>query len=375
MIRLEPATDCKHFLGDRPCVYRDRCRCDHYEAMGHRIAIIKLGAIGDVVRTACLLPTLKREYPTSHITWVSKPNGVRILAGHPHIDRRVAFDAEAMLTLPAQTFDLVLSLDKEPGPAALCNALNCPDKRGVGLSEFGTPEPINDACRPYFLLGLDDELKFNHNRDSYPKLIHDALGLPYIRQPYRLHPNSIALKRAATMFEPWRAAAAGPIVGLNTGCGAVFANKAPAPAQWVRIARELLDRGYGVALLGGPDEAAINTWIAERVADVHDSGVDNSEPEFVAVVGQCDAVITGDTLALHAAVSQRVPVVGLFGPTCGQEIDLFGAGCKIISDLSCGPCYRRSCDRSPSCMAAIGVEKIVAALESVCRRRVERITL
>lgn len=38
--------------------------------MGKRILIVKLAAIGDVLRTTPLLSGLKRAYPQSHITWV-----------------------------------------------------------------------------------------------------------------------------------------------------------------------------------------------------------------------------------------------------------------------------------------------------------------
>jgi len=366
---LDLALDCKHYLGDRPCAHKQRCRCSHYAPMGHRIVIIKLGALGDVVRTACLLPTLKREYPVSHITWVSKPSGVRILSGHPQIDSLVPFDAEAMLALPQQRFDLVLSLDKEPGPTALCNALDCHDSRGIGMSAWGTAEPINAACEPYFELGLDDDLKFNHNRKSYPQLIHDALGLPYIRQPYQLSPPREATERAAAMFDRWRATAPGAMIGLNTGSGDVFANKAPAAAQWVQIARRLIDRGYGVVLLGGPAEARTNAWIAERVGGgVYDAGCDNTEGEFTAIVGRCDAVVAGDTLALHVAISRRVPVVVLFGPTCATEIDLFDLGRKLVTTVDCAPCYRRQCERTPNCMDAIGVDAVVDAVGATCRK-------
>jgi len=370
---MELALDCRHYLGDRPCRHKQRCRCGHYDPMGKRVLIIKLGALGDVVRTACLLPGLKREYPQSHITWVSQANGVRILTGHPQIDRLAVFDAETVLTLSQQKFDLVLSLDKEPAPTALCNATNCPDKRGICLSTFGTPQPCSVAAEEYFALGLDDELKFRRNRKSYPQLIHEAVGLPYVRQPYQLYPDERAMRRAGDIFATWRAADPRAMVGLSTGSGSVFVNKAPRPDIWVEIARRLRDLGYGLVLLGGRRERGMNDWIAEQVgAGVFDAGSDNSESEFVALVGQCDAVIAGDTLTLHVAIARRVPVVALFGPTCEQEIDLFGLGCKLVSPVECGPCYLSDCDRRPNCMDAISAEQIVTAVVAHCRRETAR---
>jgi len=365
-MRLEIAVDCRHYLGDRPCKAGQRCRCQHYDRMDMRILIIKVGALGDVVRTACLLPTLKRMYPKSQITWVSKPSGVRILGGHPMIDRLVAFDAEGILLLTQEKFDLVLSLDKEAGPAALCNAVHCSDKRGIGLSAWGTPVPCNPECERYFELGLDDELKFRHNLQTYPELIHAALGLAYDREPYRLYCDPGSMQRARQMFSPWRMANR-PIIGLNTGSGSVFANKVPKPSRWVELARALLARKFTVVLTGGPSETQTNDWIMEQVGpEIRNTGNNHTEQQFTAIIDQCDVLVTGDTLALHVALARSVPVVALFGSTCEQEIDLFGMGRKIMSSCGCGPCYKRQCDRKPSCMDLISVEQIVAAVEAVC---------
>lgn len=361
------ALDCKHYRGDRPCKHRGQCRCLDYESMGMRILIIKLGALGDVVRTASLLPTLKRTYPESHITWATKPNGVRILSGHPLIDQLVTFDTAGVLALTGQRFDLVLSCDKEPGPAALCNAIDCNDKRGISLSRWGTVGPANSECEPYFKLGLDDELKFKHNMLSYPELIHTALGLKYTADRYRLYCDPTAKARALRMFQPWRNAADGPVIGMNTGSGSSFANKALRSSRWVEVGRELINIGYTVVLLGGPDELEDNAWIVDHLGwGIYSAGCDNSEQEFVAVVDQCDVVITGDTLALHVALARAVSVVAIFGPTCEQEIEMFGLGTKIVSGLDCGPCYRRQCQRTPTCMDAVSAEEIVDAVVKIC---------
>jgi hypothetical protein len=157
--------DCRHYRGDRPCRVgvSGPCpaECVQHDPMGHRILIIKLGALGDVIRTAALLPGLKRVWPQSHITWVSRSSGVRALANHPLIDRALPFDAESLCHLEIERFDLCLSLDKEPGPTALAMRVRATDKRGMGLSPHGTVFPLNAECVPYFNLGLDDRLKFH----------------------------------------------------------------------------------------------------------------------------------------------------------------------------------------------------------------------
>ena len=61
------AYDCRHFLGDRPCAWHKRegllCTCEHYEPITQRVLIVKLDAMGDVLRTTALLPArLRAEY-------------------------------------------------------------------------------------------------------------------------------------------------------------------------------------------------------------------------------------------------------------------------------------------------------------------------
>jgi ADP-heptose:LPS heptosyltransferase len=100
-----------------------------------------------------------------------------------------------------------------------------------------------------------------------------------------------------------------------------------------------------------------------------DVGTHHTESQFVAIVDQCDAVITGDTLGMHVALSRGVPVIALFVPTCEQEIDVFGLGSKIISPCDCGPCYRRVCDKKPNCMDLITPEQVAASIGAAPPRR------
>ena len=59
-------TDCRHFPGDRPCRFNKESGqtcpdCPHYARHGTRILVVKLAALGDVLRTTVLLPGLKEK--------------------------------------------------------------------------------------------------------------------------------------------------------------------------------------------------------------------------------------------------------------------------------------------------------------------------
>ena len=61
---------------------------------------------------------------------------------------------------------------------------------------------------------------------------------------------------------------------------------------------------------------------------------------FAALLGHCDVVVTGDTLAMHLALALGRRTVVLFGPTSAAEIELYGLGEKVVPDMACLSCYK-----------------------------------
>jgi ADP-heptose:LPS heptosyltransferase len=360
--------NCRHFIGDHPCKFKRVCEgCDRYDPMGKRILIVKMAAIGDVLRTTPLLSGLKRTYPQSHITWVVDKEALPLLKNNPAIDRVLPFDFPSLLPLETETFDLVIGLEKEPRGAALTAKVKAAEKRGFGLGPEGSPYPINPASRYAFVLGLDDDLKFHQNQKTYPELIFECAEMDYQKDEYlfALSPEDIAFAQA---FAKRAGLKKGDrVIGLNTGAGDVFANKAWTLEGYLQIIDDLQKEGKTrILLLGGPKEKERNQKILRKKRGfVIDTGCDNTLGQFAALINLCDLVVTGDTTALHLSVALRKKIVAIFGPTCAQEIELYGRGEKIASPLSCGPCYRRSCSVSPNCMEAIPASEVMKKIRSL----------
>ncbi|MCL5271619.1 MAG: glycosyltransferase family 9 protein [bacterium] len=361
--------DCRLYRGDRPCAWHRLCEaCPHYEPMGPRVLIIKLGALGDVVRTACLLPGLAARPEPPHVTWLTSPAARPLVERMPGVHRVLDFTPETFAHLRVEAFDTVLSLDKEPAPCAVAMEVTAERRLGIGLSRYGTPYPLNDECDYYFRLGLDDEEKFHRNTKSYPTLIYEALAMPYAGQTYTLALTDEDRALAAAQWQAIGAPADAPCIGLNPGAGNVFANKAWREEGYVELVRTLgrLRPDAFFLLLGGPGEEGllerIDRAAGDRPARVWRADARLPLGTFAALVERCAVLVTGDTLAMHLAIALRRRVVALFGPTCAQEIDLFGRGTKIISPADCAPCYRRACDRSPSCQDLIAGETVTEAV-------------
>lgn len=363
--------DCRYFLGDRPCKFKRTCPgCDKYSPMGKRILIVKLAAIGDVLRTTPLLSGLKRAYPQSHITWVVDKEAYPLLKNISLIDRLLPFDFPSLLPLEMETFDLIIGLEKEPRGAALVSKFRGREKKGFGLGPKGNVFHLNQASEYAYLLGLSDELKFYQNQKTYPELIFGIAELDYQKDEYFL-----VLSEEDTAFAEKFARRIGlkkgeVVIGLNTGAGDVFANKAWTLEGYIQLINGLRkEPKTRLLLLGGPKEKERSSQILrEAKGAVIDSGCDNTLREFAALINLCDVVVTGDTTALHMAIALKKKVVAFFGPTCAQEIELYGRGEKIISSLPCAPCYRRSCQVSPNCMQAIEAKEVMEKIRALLPR-------
>ncbi len=363
--------DCRYFIGDRPCRFKRICEgCPEYSPMGKRILIVKLAAIGDVLRTTPLLSGLKRAYPRSHITWVVDKEALPLLKNNPLIDRLLPFDFPALLPLEFEAFDLIFGLEKEARGAALVSKIKAPEKRGFGLGENGNIFPLNPASEYAFFLGLSDELKFYRNEKTYPELIFEMAEIEYRRDEYLLFLGEEDAAFADRFAKKAKVRKGETLIGLNTGAGDVFANKAWTLEGYVKLIRALKKRAKTrLLLLGGPKEKDRNRKILRKVGGAAiDGRCDNTLGQFAALINRCDLVVTGDTTALHLAIGLKKNVVALFGPTCPQEIELYGRGGKIVSSLSCAPCYRRTCAQSPDCMEAVSVGEVLENIHNLIDR-------
>lgn len=360
--------DCRHYLGDRPCKFMRECEaCPHYAPMGPRVLIVKFGALGDVVRTGALisgLPQLTVEHP--YVTWLTSPAAADLVARIPGVDRVLVHSREAMNRLAVERFDVVICLDKEPEPCSVAMTVHAERRLGVGLSRYGTPFPLSEDADYYFRLGLDNEEKFRGNRLSYQQLIYEALGMSYRGERFTIELTEGDRASADSKFASFGAPSGMRWVGINPGAGNVFAHKAWREEGYVELVRALAARQPNLRfiLLGGRDEAELIERLRGALAGlpVHSGGTDNALGPFAALIDRCDVLVCGDTLAMQLAIARKRRVVALFGPTCEQEIDLYGRGAKIKSPIECSPCYLRKCDKSPHCQDLIPVEEVLGAV-------------
>jgi heptosyltransferase-2 len=338
--------------------------------MGTRILLVNLDALGTVLATTAQLPAIKRSYPNSHITWITRKNALPLLENNPYIDHLVEWNDENRLILLQQKFELVLNADKSRPAAAFTNAVNAETKRGFGVNENGAIVALNAGAEYGFRLGVDDHFKFRINKRSGNDILAEAWEIDYRRDEYVLQLTANEL----TECERWRKELgleeASIIVGFNSGCSQLFALKKlelETQAQAIRqIAAEMPEAK--IILLGGREDTERNQKIVELT-----NGTAIPTPTTlglragVVLENLADLIVSGDSLGLHIAIALKKYVVGWFGLSCAAEVDLYGRGIKIIRDLPCAPCWKKVCDQphGPICVTEFKPEWIVEAVRKI----------
>ncbi|MCX6358165.1 MAG: glycosyltransferase family 9 protein, partial [Candidatus Aureabacteria bacterium] len=357
--------DCRYMRWDRPCsphkIDGVHCRaCTYYDKIDGRLLVIKLDALGDVLRTTCILSPLREKFPRAHVTWITMTAALPLLENIPHIDHVVAYGPDALAMLAVQRFDIVFCLDASQRSATLGSMAKARERVGFGIDRTGRVFPYNAEGNEWFMMGLFDDIKKKNTR-TYQDMATGICGLSGLRQEIcaRLTDEEQAFAARFAAGAGLRLAGKGSrarkVIGVNTGSGSRWPMKQWPVARTVEFIRALLRRkNLRVLLFGGEEERERNRQIMEAAgAGVIDTGCQNSLREFMALVSLCDILVTSDTLGLHVALGLGKKVVALFGPTSATEIDVYGRGIKIAADVECACCYLRTCARTPSCMAEI----------------------
>jgi heptosyltransferase-2 len=281
--------------------------------------IIKLGAMGDVLRTTTILRVL--EGP---VTWVTRPASLPLLEKAPGIAELVPLEAAAQ-RLRGRRYDLVACLDDEPEACRLLDLVHF--DRWVGARLQDGAVTYGESARPWYDMGLvsrfgkerADELKRLNTR-SFQEHLFGMFGFEFTGQDY------------AFGYPP--RAASGRRIGIEMRADPRWQLK-----RWGRYP-ELIE----VLRADGLD-----VFVFEQRADLRD---------FIADVNGCSVVVTGDTLTMHIALALHKRVIAVFGPTSAPEIHGYGRLTQVVSPIDCICCYLKTCDKSPNCMDRIELERL-----------------
>jgi ADP-heptose:LPS heptosyltransferase len=338
--------DCKHFKGTIPCKPSknenvDCADCPYFEPWDKHILMIKLGAMGDVIRTTPLVVRYRKLYGNVHFTWLTQFPDV---LPKSDIQDIMTPDAFSLLKIKERKFDIAINLDKEEEACRLLSLVNAKEKYGY-IWNNGHLDAATPAANHKIMTGLFDHISIK-NTKSYLEEIFEICHLDFQKEEYLLNYNkSIAAKWKDIFAEK---AQGRKIVGLNTGCGNRWLTRLWPDDYWKEFILSLNSNDILPILLGGPQEHEKNTSLANDTAAWYPGTF--SLEEFISLTSNLDVVVTQVSMMMHIAVGHKTPMVLMNNIFNKHEFEMYGRGVIVEPETGCDCYFGNSCSRERSCM-------------------------
>ncbi len=344
-----------------------------------RILIIRLSAIGDVLRVLPALQVLKQSYPHSYIAWAVEEKSRDILEAHPDIDDVLVFPKESLsarLKSPATFREGLRDFFSFIGTVREQRFDCVYDFHGLfksGIISFlsGAPERIGFS-RPF-----TRECNFLFNNRRYPLkkkrlnridrnlALLEQCGLEIRHTPPVIHIPADIQTGVSKFFRQSQVDRRRPVVAVHPATSSTTPYKRWEPYRYAVVADKVIEQHAAQIVF---------TWFGEELETVREiTGLMKHRalvaPEtenlcrLAAVFRNCDMYLGGDTGPMHLAAFVGIPVVAIFGPTDHVVNEPYICTPHIIirKEVSCSPCRKYQCSKR-TCMKNIREESVVRAV-------------
>lgn len=343
-----------------------------------RILIIRLGALGDVVRTLPAVQAIRDHYAEAQVAWLVEPRAAAVLHGQKAIDEILVFPRDELSRdlragrwftagrrfysfvreLREGRFGLVLDFHSILKSGVLARLSGSPERVALGWPEgrefswlfANRVVPGNSTRRSRFernaamvrFLGINDEVlreyRFVASRESRSRM----------EKSWGQRPNCIAIHPGASPGRSY---------------------KRYAPQHYGEVA-QLLWRSQGLRSLviqgADPDEHELARAVVEASGGAAELAPGTATAsDLAALLARCRIFIGADTGPLHLASLVGTPVVQLLGPTDPVQNAPFEGtpNRQLRVPIACSPCHR-GCAAAP-CMALLSPRRVFHAAEEL----------
>ena len=221
--------DCRFFKGDRPCDphKENGVKCDdctYYQPIKSKILIIKLDAVGDVLRTTSILKPLKKKYLDSYIEWCTRYNSLELFKNNPLVDEVIIIEADALSRISAEEYDIVINLDTSKLSCAIASSSLAKKKFGFVLNKKGYVEATSDDAQRWLEMSAFDDVNIA-NTKSYQQIMYEILGRDFPVEPPIINITDKDRTKIEAKDFVKNITLQKPVIGLNVAVGTKWPSK------------------------------------------------------------------------------------------------------------------------------------------------------
>ena len=328
-----------------------------------KILVTFLMHLGDLVLATPFIHALRKAAPHAKIAFLCDEKLKDVLQGNPYLDEVLTIDRYGKdNNIPAlwrwakglskKNYDVLINL--HPNERCSFIAAFTKTKLRVGTSHF-----LFKCFWDYFT-PLNREL---HAAVMYLDVLKQ-LGVEKAEEEgLEIFPLQEHFEAVQKFWDKVNVTESDKLIGFNIGSAVL--TKRWAPERFAEVADTLAGKGYKIIFFGGSmDKDLVNEAVGKMKTKPIVATGEFSLGQLAAAMKRCCLIITNDSGPMHVAISQKVPIVALYGPS---HVDLYGpykANAVVVrAEPPCEGCkdgMKHKCS-DMRCMNDLAVEQVLKA--------------
>ncbi len=345
------------------------------------ILMIRLSAIGDVVRTLPSLYLLRKKFPKSRIVWAIEEKASLILEGNNALDEIIVIPRRSWIRSlkdPLKWFGTIINIIKF--------------LRDIREKRFDTVLDFHSSIKSGIIswsTGAETRIGYTARYSREWNFLFNNVRLPLRKKRIsRMERNFTLLKYFHIVADEYKAEisiskdeknyiddflkgenlSSKKKIIIFPGTSKKQAYKKWGSKNYAAIADMCLNDDVGIILGWGPGELDE----CEKIVSYADRTIALSPPtslkHLAELIRRCDLFIGGDTAAMHLSCAVGTPCVAIYGPTDPVLNAPWGKDFRIVHDDStdCSPCRKRRCKKR-TCFENITPELVYREVQDLMK--------
>jgi ADP-heptose:LPS heptosyltransferase len=343
-----------------------------------RVLIVRLGAVGDVLRSLPALRQMRAAFPEAHLAWIVEDLSAPLLDGHPDLDQVVTLarsDLRRASGSPREMTRLVGCLRDQFRTARYDVAIDLQSsfKSGVLTGLTGAARRVGYApgfCREASFLFTTEWLSPSSpwlNRVEKHLEMASALGAPLLDPAPPPLPERVEDGREAEAILARALTPSEPSIVISPGVSRRQSFKMWPAANYVRLVTQIRrTMALRPLIVWGPGEEDLAGSIVRSAGGDALLAPRTSLRVLAALLRRSSAFVGADTGTMHMAWLVGCPVLALFGPTdprlnapWAEGHVVLRAATRRMRDLSPEPALEALCGLLARCAPGPALDRPV----------------
>lgn len=351
-----------------------------------RIVVCKLKGMGSIVQASALLATLRKNYPTAEIIFVSTEANKSILNFYgDQINGTVLIQDNSIFQLIKSSISALWKLWKfrpqvyidievySNYSSLLCTLSAASNRFGYYKSDKNYRSGLYTHLMYYNIKAPLSEIYLQMARILPIKEVNHELIPLILSNEIQSNANQ-KLREFNPQIDLFN------YLVINPNASDLRLERRWPTEYFIQLIQEIrvLKPNMLIVLIGNKQEANYVNEIAKHFQEdnhVIDSSGKLKLDELIAVMNNAAGIITNDTGPLHLALALRKKTVGLFGPCAPDQYGQMQTCIPVYTNVYCSPCVHEfinpPCAGDNQCMKRINVSMVINAWKKLMEEQAD----